>query len=241
MKTREEQIAGLITPFNLSTEESAELFSCPLPDEIKIAAYLVRMPTACPACATEKYRDVHDEYVELVSGFPKAATNFGISSKVMVDHGLDLGASLPWMLDVPWGRDWEVDGLYTQIGIYNPAIPRQDDPTVAVLAAMHNIDLHVAATGTPDPSKFKPQKADHKLATEFGELINDIYYTRFGIWSRDIIDYRVMMMIKTRALLHGRDPESEYDRFLSEGGSNLVGYLFLCGDAGRSLLGRQRD
>lgn len=228
MTSYEDPKASVITPFNLDPTERAKLFAMPLPDQIELAVFLVRMPTACPTCVSEKYSDIHDDLLQLISTFPSAAASFGIRSTVLIDHGFDEGASLSWLLDIPWGRDWQVDGLYTQIGIHNPAIPRVDDPTVPILAAMHNADMHVAATGTSDPSQFKLLPVDRELADEYAALVNDIYYCRVGIWSQEMVDYRIMTMIKTRALLLGRNPDAEYDWFVSEGGSSLVDYLFLC-------------
>jgi len=219
---------GLIKPFNLDPHEYDTMFNASPPDSITISVYLARMPQACPECVEEKCGDIHRKFLALVSKFPAEAASFGISAAVTIDHGLDLDSSCRWLLDIPWGRDWAVEGLYIQIGFFNPTLAGSTDPTDAILAAMHNIDGRIAASRTTDPARHKPLPAHQALADEFAGVVEDVYRNRVGVWCQSLVDFRVMMMIKTRALLLDRDPDQEYNQYVNACGLSLVDYLRLC-------------
>lgn len=221
------QSTGVIKPLNLDQPKYEAVFSMPLPDSIAVSIYMVRMPDMCPQCVDEKYGKIHDKLLRMISDLPAAAGTFGVTATISVDHGLDQGSSCTWLLDIPWGRSWAVDGLYAQVGIHNPKQVKSADPTVPVLAAMHNIDMHVAATGSTDPTLHKVVPADLETAQDFDMIVNGFFNFGPGIWCKSIVDFRFMMMIKTRALLLGHDPDQEYDQYIKSGGSTLVDYLNL--------------
>ena len=222
------QSTGVIKPLNLDQAKYELMFAAPLPDLIAVSIYMERMPYACPQCAEEKYGKIHDKLLRMISGLPAGASTLGISATISVDHGLDQDSSCTWLLDIPWGHDWAVDGLYPQVGIHDPKLVKSVDPTIPVLAAMHNIDMHVAATGSTDPTQHKAIPASFELAQQFDMLVNGFFDFGPGIWCESVVDFRIMMMIKARALLLGRDPDQEYGRYIEVGGSNLVDYLHLC-------------
>jgi hypothetical protein len=219
---------GFIKPFNLDPDEYHAMFNASPPDSIMVCIYMIRMPTACPICAKRKYHNIHQKFLSILSTFPAAATNFGISAAVSIKHGFDDSSSCTRLLDIPWAHDWAIEGLYAQTGFFNPNLPGSTDPTVAILASMHNIDMHIAASDTTDPAHHKPHPADQELADEFGAVVEDVYRSQVGIWCQALVDFRIMMMIKMRELLRGRDPDEVYNRCVKAGGLSLVDYLQLC-------------
>jgi hypothetical protein len=217
---------GLLMPLNLPTmADYATEYRRLLPDPLHVSLIFCRMPDKCAHCAIEQYEKVHDGLLALATDVPTMAQSRGITAAVIVDHGLDQDSDCGWLMDIPWGRDWAVDGLYAQVVTRKYRDDAPESEIAGGLAAMHNIDMHMAATSSYEPNAHKPFPADSELVVEFSTTVGDMYLNGRGVWSESLVGFRTATLIKMRALLLDLDPDSEYDRFVKVGGGLPVDYL----------------
>lgn len=126
----------------------------------------------------------------------------------------------------PKQLNWMHNGVYLQAGYYG-------EPGVAGIArsvacAMTFNDTCVCTQGATDPSAHVAVPASAKDAHDFERLVQNYYRSGVGVWPKVLVEHRNRVLVMAHAIMLGRDPVAEYNRFLKARGVSFLDYPTLC-------------
>ncbi len=222
-------INGLIRPFNLDPPECSAMYLSPLPEQLVMNLTILIPADDCDGSERLPYKNDHFELVRVAHDCTLNAGRFNIHSAIVdtLDYREETTAEW-WSLSDPQ-RQWLCRGAYVQVHFLNPALVGGVlDPEMRAILCMTVYDRLVSERGELDPSMHKPFRATPRLASNHAEFVDRIYAEGTAIWTHGLVDFRSMVMIKARAVLAGRNPDDEYDRFVKAGGTYFLDYSALC-------------
>ncbi|MBU1985556.1 hypothetical protein KJ815_14255, partial [bacterium] len=123
-------------------------------------------------------------------------------------------------------RDWMHREAYLQCGYYDQPGVRGIVPCIAV--AMTLYDSGVCLEEIEDPAKQPPIPSTPEDAAEFESAVRNHYRSGVAVLSNHLLEHRTRVLVECQAILLGRDPQVEYDRFLKAGGWYYLQYPELC-------------
>lgn len=133
-----------------------------------------------------------------------------------------------WSIMPPAAKAWAVDGIYVEAGYHVSSVKSDRSVVSLVCDAMMLYDVQVAISGSVEPIDHPPLPVGRRFAGGFSQAMGDLYRSKIGVWSRELLDHRTMILIICRAMIMGRDPVTEYHRFLAAGGTYFLQYPELC-------------
>ncbi len=136
--------------------------------------------------------------------------------------------SVTWSIMPASAKKWDADGLFLEAGYYNRLNVGLRHPQQEIVNAMMLYDVGVAETGLVEPDIHPPLLVGQRFAQDWTSAVDDLFLARIGVWNRELLDHRTMVLIICRALLTGRDPAVEYRRFKDAGGEYFLDYPRLC-------------
>ncbi len=224
----------LIYPFNLnSTDEYREMFDREAPPKIDVAlTFLVEDETGADT-ASGFLAKIND-------GKIKAASLGAVQGELSLKY-FTVERMTPHLRDAMSDRqkDWWYDGVYVQCGFWNSDLA--NDPAIlrGVATAMTWYDASlplipkVGSTG-PRIMRFAEEAPGDQmpaiLARNFRFVVNTIFEEGVGVWNLALVDLRNEILVKTRAVLSGSDPESAWERFTKAALRNYLDYTLLPDD-----------
>ena len=122
--------------------------------------------------------------------------------------------------------DWMHIGAYLQAGYYGE--PGVAGVARSVACAMTVYDSCVCTQGATDPSAQVAVPASAEDAHDFEQEVRNHYRSGVGVWPRVLEEHRSRVLVMAHAIMLGRDPVAEYDRFLRAGGVYFLDYPTLC-------------
>ena len=126
----------------------------------------------------------------------------------------------------PKQLDWMHNGVYLQAGYYGE--PGVADIARSVACAMTFYDACVCTQGATDPSAHVAVLASPENAHDFERLVQNYYRSGVGVWPKVLVEHRNHVLVMAHAIMLGRDPVAEYDRFKAAGGIHHFDYVRLC-------------
>jgi hypothetical protein len=220
---------GLIKPFNLDPAEYAVMFNTKLPDHIVMTINVLKAELKCPDCAREYIDHRKQKLKSTMLEFTNRAVEFGISSMIAPVLLSDSGFDGLWSQFAAKQDAWQIeDGLYVQVAFYDFDLIGNRGPRREVAYPMTFLDTLVCRTGSVDPASHKASVVFSEIAKAYEKIVGNTYRNRIGIWSKDLVEFRNMVLVQARAVLTDRDPVAEYDRFIQAGGWYFLEYPALC-------------
>lgn len=220
---------GLIRPFNLDPSDCSAMYDSELPKQLVMNLTILIPSDECDGSERCAYKGVHYDLVRVAHDSTLNAGKFDIDSAMFdtLDYREEPTADLWSMSDLQ--QQWLINGAYVQVSFLNPMlVGNLLDPECRAYLCMTIYDWYVVETNEFDPSMHEPFPAAPKVASNIEQLVDRAYADGACIWTDGLLDFRSMVMIKARAILAGRDPDVEHERFIKAGGSYFLEYPLLC-------------
>ncbi|MCX6600778.1 MAG: hypothetical protein NT025_04360 [bacterium] len=122
--------------------------------------------------------------------------------------------------------DWMLNGAYLQAGYYGE--PGVAGVARSVACGMTVNDTCVCTQGATDPSAQVAVPASAEDAHDFEQEVRNYFRSGIGVWPKVLVEHRSRVLVTARAIMLGRDPVAEYDRFKAAGGLHHFDYVRLC-------------
>lgn len=218
----------IFAEFNMLPPDAQRMFDEDLPSEITIVVDI--FPDTSEKEAYD-YLTPSCTKLPLVLDLPEAdPKRFGLDSELSLV--VPIGSSVPPLVGLPPKQQlWFYDDLYVQIGF---ADSRKCSEAIArkigdvTMLAMTGYDAGVADSGSTEPEDHPIFQGDFELKSLYTGVVGSFFRDRIMIWNRKLLAYRTALAVMMRATLMGRDPQAEYQRFISAGGTYFLEYPALC-------------
>lgn len=215
----------MLRPFNMAQDEYEKMFESSSPDSLMMMILLAPVNEDSIKLQIDTISKVKlylsensdNEFVKQLNAHPQR------DKELFVDLIQDV---LPVNYDPEKGKLLETD-LRVQIGFYD-ANSTDAPPVLGILGAMIGYDHCVAESGSIEPQDHVPFTKPEPLATIVVNNIGNFYTSGKGIWCRELVEKRNMWAVTVKALQLGRDPETEWVRFINAGGWYYHQYRILC-------------
>ena len=216
----------IVRPFNMAQDEYEKMFESSLPDSLMMMILLAPVNEASIKMQIDTITKVklylsensENEFVRQLKAHPQR------DKELYVDL---IQNALPVNYDPEKGKLLEAD-LRVQIGFYDANLVVDTPPTFRIAAAMIGYDRCVAKSGSIEPKNHVPFFDSEEMSTWVNKTIGNFYTSGKCIWCRELVEKRNMWAVTVKALQLGRDPESEWTKFINAGGWYYTQYPKLC-------------
>jgi hypothetical protein len=110
---------------------------------------------------------------------------------------------------------WVVNSVYLQAGYYDERGVKGVAQSVA--CAMTIFDACTCLSGVSTPDGHVPLPASQDEAEEFERIVSNHYRSGIGVWSEPLVNHRNHILVRSRALVTGTDPDIAWEHFKSRG------------------------
>lgn len=209
-----------IVPFNAPVDTRAAMYKRKQPEVLWMPVILYHLPNA-PAS------DLETAAMRLKFHFEKKSELTQMDRHVIAPT-VRMIEMPPFLIALLHQRqlDWMHSGAYLQAGYYG-------EPGVAGIArtvacAMTFYDSCICTQGAMDPSAQVAVPASAEDARDFDREVQNHFRSGIGLWLKVLVEHRNKILVMARAIMLGRDPGAEYDRFKAAGGLHHFDYVRLC-------------
>ncbi len=221
-------IAGLIQSFNLNQTERTAMFQLAVPDPITMVLHALRDPHDRTSAAHPNYKAISEKVFLLLEHCAGEARRFGIESNFEFEEEAGVDHTQVWVHPTPEQSEWFTKGMYLQLTFYNQRLIHVANPWQALATAMTLYDHSYSRQMDIDPTNHEDMRVRAIHARDARLMVGDVYRENVGVWCRQLVDFRTMILVKCRAVLLGEDSDGEYNRFVKAGGKYFLDYPVLC-------------
>ena len=215
--------------FNLNATENTSMFDSPTPKSLVMPVMCMTVPGVDQTRALREMEKVENT-IDLIAA--QCAHGSLVEQSKRLPDGFAIGCGdlqgVTWSIMPLAAKAWAVDGIYVEAGYHIASVPSSRDVVSLVSDAMMLYDVQVAASGSMEPLDHQPLVVGERFANEFSQAMGDLYRSNIAIWRRELLNHRTMILIICRAVMMGRDPVREYQRFINVGGTYFLDYPALC-------------
>ena len=228
MNTISKPWQGLVRPFNLNQDEYENMFEGPIPTEVCMFTGIKIVSDDTSGTTRALLEKLHDPFVELISGCLNESDQWGIKVYKKLGRLISVDEFPMTRLANRIDELWSANDLTVNVVFYDMTTEIFFLPHTGTLYAMDFWDLLVYESESIDPVNHNPIPATSPLDVGYHLAVHDLFLERVSIWNRKLVDYRNMVMVKARALILDRDPDSEYAKFKHSGGKHHLEYPIIC-------------
>lgn len=216
-------------PFNLDPNDYDKMYASIPPLALIMPLYILREPGQSDSASKRGLQRIEAEIVEAAHACAKGPLLYQVHN-VPLDFRFGIGEwqEVTWSLLTDGAKKWAIDGLYIETGYFNPIDAGGRNVDQSIFNAMMLYDVAVSQSRFLDPKSHSPLKVGSRFASQWTNAVGDLYKSRTGFWCDVLQDHRTLILIVSRALVAGRDPQTEYRRFKAAGGEYFLEYTHLC-------------
>ncbi len=127
----------------------------------------------------------------------------------------------------PVQRNWFYHGYYLQLVFWDHESMNLAAAPFPAATSMTLLDRWALHHGTTEAREHKAMLVDRNLALDYSFSCGFDFDHEKAIWNRNLVDIRNRILVSHRALIRGRDPIVEWQRFVASGGWHFTQYSTL--------------
>jgi hypothetical protein len=131
-------------------------------------------------------------------------------------------------------QSWVFDNIFLDLAFFEDTDITCDDEDEADMQTLHGVAgmrflnrWHIA-TGSIEPAHHFPMVMPGIQAYGYRNVVGDVFEKGAGVWIRSLAGLRTRSLVFARAILQGRDPVVEWERFCALGGKLHFEYPVIC-------------
>jgi hypothetical protein len=122
---------------------------------------------------------------------------------------------------------WVCDDLFLDMAFLTNPEPSEDEKISAILGMRFLNHWHLTS-GSIDPRDHVPLAIPSISPTNYEEIVGEAFASKTGLWTRELAVLQTRWLVFARAILQGRDPVTEWERFEATGSVLHFDYPRMC-------------